>query len=134
MKSQTCYSKSLIYWSMFYSYATSRKLKRRLSPQFPAVYIIELSLPLLLCCSKKYLNIDICVLIISLTGSFILIAQLSPPHPIPYPPPTSNIIKLCGCQDASKENILSVNLLDLFYVKLKRRGKGLKGEIIYENT
>lgn len=78
MKNQTWCSKSLIYWSMFYSYAPSRKLKRRLSPQFPAVYVIELSLSLLLCCSKKYLNIDIYVLIISLTGSFILIAQLFP--------------------------------------------------------
>ena len=65
------------------SYATSRKLKRHCH-SIPAVYIIELFLSLL-CCSKKYLNIDICILIVSLTGSFIQVVQLvafssSPPN------------------------------------------------------
>lgn len=69
---------------MFYSYVSFRKVKRHLSPLFPAVNITELSLSFLLCHSKKYLNIDICVLIISLTDSFILIAQLffSPELPV----------------------------------------------------
>ena len=68
---------------------------------------------------KKYLNIHICVLIMSdrqlytdsSTGCIFF-------------PATSDIIKLGGYwRPASKEDILSVNLLDLLYVKLGL-GKG----------
>ena len=121
-----CYSKSLIYWSMFLLLYNFQKIEKAfVTPVSCSVYYWTVSF--LFCYSKTYLNTHIFILIMS-DRQFYTDSSTG----CIFFPATSNIIKFGGYWwPASKENLLSVNLLDLLYVKLEL-GKGWRSDNIWK--